>query len=252
VSSLSGGGVAVINVDLVDVNEGGGGGDSDSDAEILTPGRLFPRRGAQSAGGGDDGGGGNAYDNGSGNDKVVVTSSNTTNPNVGYPHLRHWCGVHPFIVVVVALPQLPLSTNPSRGHKGWREEGNADHRNSYNDSDIDNNNNNNAAFCPRCYCYVCNAPALTCVAWADDHCHAHDSNGGYARRRETMLSNRRGSTNMTNTMNTTNTVAIGGDARHLQVLSLVCDEFLARLVTRVGGDVPAGNDDDDDDDDEWR
>ncbi len=145
------------------------------------PWPLLPATEGAIRGGGDDGGGGDAYDDGSGDDEVVVTSSNATNPNVGYPHSSHRCGVHPFIVVVVAPPQPPLSTNPSWGR-------NVDHRNSNNDNNNANNNNDDAAFCPRCYCYVYDAPASACVRWADDHCHAHDGDEVYARRRETTLS----------------------------------------------------------------
>ena len=83
-----------------------------------------------------------AHDN-----EMEVLASTTTNANVDYPHARHRCGVHPFVVAAAG-------------------------------GDPERCDSLNRRYCAKCYCTVCDVPAGECRhsrtgGGVPGHCHAH-------------------------------------------------------------------------------
>eukprot|EP00804_Cyclotella_cryptica_P007195 CCRYP_009729-RA/>CCRYP_009729-RA protein AED:0.21 eAED:0.21 QI:131/1/1/1/0.87/0.77/9/1400/1710 len=101
--------------------------DSDDDIEVLSPSRFKEVPATCIAGEADQCGitsGPATAENGE-DDDVIMTSTNMTNPNIHYPHMRCNCGVHAF------------------------------------SPDAKNNENH----CPKCYCFICDTLAAECDYW---------------------------------------------------------------------------------------
>ena len=215
--------------------------ESDSDIEILTPSK-YPSRIKNRTTADTDTASSNNPQNATTNpsmemDDLEITSSNTTNANIDYPHMRHFCGVHDFTRNVASNGYL----------------------------------NNNSKCCTKCYCFVCDRLASECTLWngptmeggeleggkggssqatvleKEKHCHAHDKDTYWVQKREVAMIKRgvkvnkqpvdTGEVTLMNNGNGNDPYAHGNNNRNngtgqtLAITSLLHNEFLARLAS---------------------
>ena len=86
---------------------------------------------------------------------VEVMSSTATNPLLMFPHMRHTCAKHPFVL----------------------------------EGGVDRNYNH----CPKCFCFVCDVLVSECKMWSGvdgQHCDAHDGCDLWSAKRRSNHYNR--------------------------------------------------------------
>ena len=120
-------------------------------------------------------------------DEIEMTESNAINPNIDYPHQRHFCGLYKF--------------------------------------EKNNSNYNSLLFCQKCYCYVCNIPAQDCQSWSL-HCNADDSLEWKEQRRFHAASNARiaAAAAAVNNATTATAVVNNADGNHVILLDDSSDD----------------------------